>query len=202
MLISAVFFDYDGVLTMDKTGSQTTAKFISQELNIPYRKIEKAIKRRNSELTLGEITYNDIWLDFCSEIGREVDIGILKNAFASTPKNNKMFELAGELKKYYKIGIITDNKKDRIDLLKGQQKLDILFDSIIVSAEIGSDKSDSRIFDIALQKFNVKPKNCIFIDNQEKNLIVPREMGFVTILHDDSINNLEYLKNKLKKYEY
>jgi len=121
MLISAVFFDYDGVLTKDKTGSYTTVNFISKELNLPFIKVKKALKRRNTELTLGKITHQDE-----------------------------------------------------------------LFDSIVVSAEIGSDKSSSKIFKIALQELNKKPESCIFIDNNEKNLVIPREMGFTTLLHNDT----------------
>jgi len=117
--------------------------------------------------------------------------------FASTPKNEKMFELALRLRERYKIGIITDNKKDRMDYLRTFQRLDELFDSVVVSAEVGYDKRNERIFQKALLSLNTQPENTIFIDNTKENLIIPGEMGFKTILFDQKTNNIDSLMHEL-----
>ena len=58
------------------------------------------------------------------------------------------------------------------------QGLDALFDAICVSAEVGSGKESEVIFKKALSLLGVKPEEAVFIDNQEKNLIVPVKMAF------------------------
>ena len=44
-LIKAVFFDYDGVLTTDKTGSLTTNRYLSQAAGIDFSKIRAAFSQ-------------------------------------------------------------------------------------------------------------------------------------------------------------
>ncbi|MDW9246882.1 hAD-superhydrolase subfamily IA, variant 3 [Burkholderia cepacia] len=73
---------------------------------------------------------------------------MLEEAFQSTPKNDAMFALARSLKPEYSLGIITDNKRDRIDSLKKSQGLDVLFNPIIVSAEFGSGKDGSAVLNM------------------------------------------------------
>jgi len=40
----AVFFDHDGVLTIDKTGSLTTNRFLSEQTGISYEAIGIAVR--------------------------------------------------------------------------------------------------------------------------------------------------------------
>ncbi len=48
---------------------------------------------RNNEMLLGRISHLYIWDEFCIDIGLEVDKNELNNAFTSTPKNEKMFDI-------------------------------------------------------------------------------------------------------------
>jgi putative hydrolase of the HAD superfamily len=47
---------------------------------------------------------------------------------------------------------------------------------------------------------NVNSNECIFIDNNEKNLIIPKSMGINTIYYDDKKRDIEKIKKELKKY--
>ncbi len=104
-----------------------------------------------------------------------------------------MFALARSLKPEYSLGIITDNKRDRIDSLKKSQGLDVLFNPIIVSAEFGSGKDGSAVFEHALRYVGIRPDESIFIDNNRGNLIAPRALGMGTVFHDDEKNDVEKL---------
>src|SRR4051812_4026018 len=117
-MIKAVFFDYDGVLTTDKTGSLTTTRYLSRVTGIGLPAVKAAFGRFNKELTLGKTTHAEIWPELCGALGQEITISLLYEAFESTPMNSKVFSLARQLKKNHAVGIITDNKKDRIDFLK------------------------------------------------------------------------------------
>lgn len=95
------------------------------------------------------------------------------------------------------MGIITDNKKDRIDHLKEYQGLVSVFDPIVVSAEVGSDKESTEIFLHALRCAGVGPKEAVFIDNNRVNLAAPNALGIKTIFHDDEKNDIEDLLRSL-----
>jgi len=52
-------------------------------------------------------------------------------------------------------------------------KLNEKFDSLTLSADVGSLKDSKEIFEDALNKLNINSEEAIFIDNTEKNLIIP-----------------------------
>jgi HAD superfamily hydrolase (TIGR01509 family) len=197
-LIKAVFFDYDGVLTTDKTGSQTTTRYLSRVTGLELPAVKAAFSRYNKDLTLGRTTHAQIWPELCSALGQELRIGLLQKAFESTPMNSGVFSLARRLKQSHSVGIITDNKKDRMDYLRQFQGLASIFDPIVVSAEVGSDKGSTEIFLHALRHVGVSPEEAVYIDNNLDNLAVPRALGMKTIFHDDEKNDVDALLKNLK----
>lgn len=197
-MIKAIFFDYDGVLTTDKTGSHTTTRYLSQVTGIELSAIKAAFNRYNQDLTLGRATHADIWPDLCIELGQALRIELLHEAFESTPLNAEMLSLARRLRKGHSVGIITDNKQDRMDHLKRHQGLASWFDPIVVSAEIGSDKSSTEIFLHALNRAGARPQEAVFIDNNYENLAAPNALGIQTIFHDDETNDIDALLRHLQ----
>jgi len=199
-MIKAVFFDYDGVLTPDKTGTYTTCKYIHGVTGIDIDKLEQCYKQFNKVLNTNQKTHQDIWPQFCDCIGQSLDIQILQDAFDSTPSNKEVFQLASRIKNKYKIGIITDNKKDRIVAVRKKFGLDDIFDSIIVSADVGCGKDNERIFYQAAESVGVRPEECVFIDNQRKNLVVPVRIGYKTIFYDHEKNDVSALIKELQGF--
>jgi putative hydrolase of the HAD superfamily len=198
-LIKAVLFDYDGVLTLDKSGSYSICKYISSQTHIDYDKLSIAYQKYNNDLLVGKITHEDIWEDFCASIGKSISIRYLFDAYKNTSLNQKMYDLVKKINKTYKTALITDNKKDRIDFVRQWQKLDDIFCSITISAEIGSGKEFEAIFLRTVKELSVECSECVFIDNQEKNLIVPNKLGIKTIFYDHKENNIKELISKLKE---
>lgn len=196
-MIKAVFFDFDGVLTIDKTGSTTTTRHISQRTGLALSAVKAAFSRHNPALTLGETTHEQVWRQLCDELGQDVSFSLLREAFESTPLNEPMFKLARQLKQTHLVGVITDNKKDRMDHLRRQHRLDQLFNAVIVSAEVGSDKSDPAIFLAALRSVGVRADEAVFIDNNKGNLIAPAALGMKVCFHDDETNDIDALVTRL-----
>lgn len=197
-MIKAVFFDFDGVLTVDKTGSTTTTRFISQLTGIDLPLVKAAFARHNTDLTLGRTTHSEVWGELCEELGRRIDLALLEEAFESTPMNEEMIKLAQRLRSSYVVGIITDNKKDRIEYLRRRHNLDALFHSVTVSADVGSDKGGQDIFLAALHSAGVEPADAVFIDNNHDNLFVPKSLGMRTCFHDDEVNDVCLLVRALQ----
>jgi FMN phosphatase YigB (HAD superfamily) len=196
--IKAVLFDFDGVLTTDKTGSLTTTRFLSKRTGIDFARVQSVFRNFNDDLTLGKTTHTKVWESICEGLGKSLSIELLKEAFESTPMNARMLELARHLHPRYSVGIVTDNKKDRIDRLKQIHNLASLFDPIAVSAEIGVAKDSPEMFLGVLSRLNANPNECVFIDNSQENLIAPRSLGINTIYFDDETQDFEALSAALE----
>lgn len=196
-MVKAIFFDFDGVLTLDRTGSVTTTRYISEATGIDHRRVQAAFAPFNDDLTRGKCTHAGIWPEICRHLGASVDLALLEDAFASTPLNEEMFALASELRRHHVVGMITDNKQDRMDCLERLHRLSSYFHPVVVSASIGSTKTERAIFEHALALAHAKASECIFIDNALPNLAVPREMGMVGIHFDDRANDVRGLIDEL-----
>ena len=84
-----------------------------------------------------------------------------------------------------KTGIITDNKQDRVDAIIAYYNWYLLFDAIVISSRVGSGKEKESIFHETLRLLSEEARDWVFIDNSEKNLLIPKQMGFSTIFYDD-----------------
>ncbi len=199
-MIKAILFDFDGVLTTDKTGSQSILNALSDLTGIPVQILKNAYYPFNKRLLYGEMNHSDMWDDFCKQIGASLDEKLLLEAFRRTPLDQEMLDVLKSLKSKYKTGLVTDNKSDRIDEIINYHHLSELFDTVSVSARCLSGKDQRRIFDITLESLGILPHEAVFIDNSEKNLIVPREMGFTTILFDDESRDIGRFLLELQRY--
>jgi putative hydrolase of the HAD superfamily len=200
-MIKTVFFDFDGVLTLDPSGQHTTCKYLSDHTGIPIDKLLEANKLRIGPRNLGTDSYADRWDEFCGHAGKNVDFGLLREAFLSTAKNETMFALVKDLKAHgYKTGIITDNNLERWDLLEKEWKLTELFDSIIVSSKVHLDKftNGTKIFEKAAESLDINPDETIFIDNGEKNVEMASSLGMHGYYYDEKENDIEALISFLK----
>ena len=199
-MIKAVLFDFDGVLTIDGTGSESICNYICEKTGIDLELFEKEYFKYNDDLLYGKINHEDIWDILCKGLNTQVDIKILYESFLNTPIDSKMMELVAKLKeKNYKIGMVTDNKKDRIDNIVQYYDWDKVFDKITISAEVGSGKDCNEIFERTIDSLNVNADECVFIDNQEKNLIIPRSMKMNVVYFDHIERNYEQLIKNMKE---
>ncbi|GLC30134.1 HAD family hydrolase [Clostridium omnivorum] len=193
-MIKAILFDFDGVLTTDATGSQSICNYICKKIGLDMELFKKEYYKYNDNLLYGKINHENIWEKLCKDLNTKIDINILYESFINTPIDSQMIQLVNKLKhQNYKIGMVTDNKKDRIDEIVKYYDLNKTFDSITVSAEVGSGKDSSEIFVQAIQHLKVNADECVFIDNQEKNLIIPKSMGMNVIYFDHKERNYDQL---------
>ena len=197
-MIKCILFDFDGVLTIDKTGSTSITNYIAQETGISLDVIKAYYYKHNKKLLMGEITHEDMWDVFCADVGKQIPYQVLIDSFKNTALDGKMFEYIKELKGQYSIGMITDNKVDRIETILRHNHYEEYFDVIAISAMLHSGKDYGTIFQYVLDNMNVTASECIFIDNTAKNLIIPKSMGMQTILFDDENRDFDLFVRNLE----
>ena len=139
-----------------------------------------------------------MWQGFCEELQREIDYEILTEAFLNITLDETVITYIKKLKAKYIIGMITDNKVDRIETILKELNLQDLFDVVVISAEVHAGKTEEKIFEVALDRSRLEPQEIVFIDNTARNLEVPAKMGFETIYFDDEKRDLAELKRMLE----
>jgi len=194
-MLKGIFFDFDGVITLEKQGTPPMIAYIAEANGLSATAVEKAYRRHNRALLMGEITHQDMWQQFCEELETDIDCEILKGAFLNITLDQAVVGYIRELKEKFLIGMITDNKVDRIETILKEKGLDELFDVVVISAQVHCGKTEKKVFEEALKRSGLKPKECVFIDNTAKNLEVPAGMGFRTVYFDDEKRDLTELKS-------
>lgn len=197
-MIKAVLFDLDGVLTTDATGTTSIVKYIDKHTDIDKDIFEKAYRKHNWKLLYGHTTHEDMWSTLCSDINQTLDIDILRKAFNETPMDLNMISLSKYLKDSgYIVGMVTDNKRDRVEQIIQHNHLQDLFDVVTISADIGSGKKEKPIFDSTLNEINLSYESCIMIDNNQDNLVIANENGMATIFYDHNNRDFDLLLNSI-----
>lgn len=197
-MIRAVLFDLDGVLTVDATGTTSIIKYFENEIKINKERFTKAYRKHNSDFLYGRVKHTDVWDSICLEMGKVIDIQVLYDSFIATPIDFEILDIAKSLKSNgYVVGIVTDNKSDRVEYISNEHNFNEIFDVIVISDKIGSGKKEHKIFEETLRQIELDYEDCILIDNNTDNLIVPATKGMYTIYFDHNKRDIKQLKEQL-----
>ena len=102
---------------------------------------------------------------------------IYKKEFHNVDYYKDMVELEHETKKRCKIGILSNLMLLDRERLNEQINLN-KFDYVWLSFELGEIKPNNKIYEIVEKDCNISPKNILFIDDREENVIVARKRGW------------------------
>lgn len=101
--------------------------------------------------------------------------------------NIELLNYIEELKKNNKVYILSDNNKDASLYYKNLFKVD----GYVFSYEYNTIKREGKLFDIFLEKYNLNPKDCYFIDDTKENILIAESKG---INAHQFINNNDLFK--------
>lgn len=117
---------------------------------------------------------------------------MLKNSIPGT------VEILYELKGKYPLYGLTNWSAETFPIALKRFEFFQAFDGILVSGEEKLIKPDQKIFELMMRKFSLKPENCLFIDDNLKNVEASREFGIETI----HFTNPEDLREKLVEMKF
>jgi HAD superfamily hydrolase (TIGR01509 family) len=139
----------------------------------------------------------DLWVPYLAKW----NIKLSKNEFLDywfnvERKNVDLTDLIRKLKgKGIKIIILSNNFKERTDYYnKTFPFINELFDGIYYSWQTGFVKPDIRAFEVILKNNDLKPEDCLYFDDTEKNISLANSIGIKShIFNDDTIDLLNSL---------
>jgi len=183
-----IYFDVGGVAIIDYSKTNKWNEMLD-DLKIPdnlREKFEILFDEHEKKICVGE----DINI-FVQEAKEKLGINFPENYdmtadFANRfEENPSMIKLFYKLKNDYKIGLLTGQYPNLLNLIfkRGILPSDI-WDIIIDSSIEKITKPDPKIYELGQEKAGVLPEEILFVDNKEKALVVPRQMGWKVFEYD------------------
>lgn len=187
--IGAVIFDCFGVLATDSFFDFCHRRFGSDSAEMDQA---SALYKRASA---GLVS----WIDMVEQLAEMagVDMATATKETSGMALNQQLFDfIEKELKPSYKVGLLSnvgfDWPKQNFTLEQYE-----LFDTRILSYEVGYAKPESMIYELAAARLGMLPEECLFIDDQESFCQAARESGMEAIWFRDTQQAIQDIKRHL-----
>jgi epoxide hydrolase-like predicted phosphatase len=198
MSIKAVFFDLGGVIV--RTEFQAPRQQLAEKLGMEYDDLDRIVFDSDSGIraSMGEISSADHWASVIKRLKRPAsELSLIRDEFfAGDIVDRTLLEYIRSLHGKYKTGLISNAWSDLRDFI-AREKFGDAFDDMIISAEVGAMKPEPKIFQVALERFGVKPKEAVFVDDFYANIEGCEKVGMKGIHFRDAESTLEQLKKLL-----
>ncbi len=199
--IKAIIFDYGGVVAHDLKG--LVKRIFRRVFNVDKKEINKHYHEIYVLSEKGKIDEKGIWETLAKKLQKPVFSkgcnGLLQKAYSKvTIQFRAIIKLVKQLKKNYTVALLSNTKHPFADYnIKNNRYR--YFDPVVLSCKVGLIKPEKEIYMYMLKKLNLKAEECVFIDNEEKNIRGAREVGINSILFDANSHPITELIKELKK---
>tara|TARA_B100001175_G_scaffold314021_1_gene322608 strand:- start:637 stop:1308 length:672 start_codon:yes stop_codon:yes gene_type:complete len=196
--IKNILFDCDGVLYKDLEAvfgqvSKRMTSYISKKLNLDIEKAKKLqtnyFHKYNTSLNGLMIHHNIEPKNFLKYV-HDIDLTFMKKDLLLREELKNL-----NLKKF----VFTNGSKEHVANITKHLGIDDQFHDVfdIVDAEF-TPKPEAKAFDLMVKKFNIKPKETIYIEDIAKNLSIGKIRGATTVW----LINDEYWGKKESNKDY
>ncbi len=179
--IKNILFDCDGVLYQDLESvfgqvSKKMTEYISKKLNIDLIKAKELqtnyFHKYNTSLN-GLMIHHDIPPEEFLKYVHDIDLSFMKKDLALREELEKL-----NIKKF----VFTNGSREHVKNITTHLGIEDLFNGIfdIVDAEFHP-KPEAKAFDLMAKKFNINPKETLYIEDIAKNLSIAKERGATTV---------------------
>ncbi|MDK2783211.1 MAG: putative hydrolase of the superfamily [Thermococcaceae archaeon] len=214
-MIKAVFFDFVGTL-LSKEYEDTTHQNIIREVlrevkaeNVDPKEVWKEYEALTSERFKEfagkpykpiKLLEEEVMQELAEKYGFELSPRFWEIHLKMHQQYGRLYDEAVETLKTlkergYHVGLITDSDSEYLKAHLEALGILELFDSITTSEEAGFYKPHPRIFELALEKANVKGEEAIYVgDNPLKDCVGARQVDMVSVLLDKNGNKKELWK--------
>lgn len=182
--IQAIIFDAGGVYLQGNFSDFVNRSYKVLGLNKTFSTQEEIVF--DEELNLGRVTAKECFRRYfdvpINDSQMEKIMGLWKTTWNLKPE---MRRLVDKLEDDYVLAILSNS--DSVNYQEYLRKRWFEpFNVLVLSHIIGILKPDKRIYEITLERLGVPAESCVFIDDQEKNLVPARELGMRTVLYKNS----------------
>jgi len=149
-------------------------------------------------VSTGKSSTEDYWQHITDALDGRVPSALepfKHNPFAYESLNGRMVTLVRRLHRRYKIGLLS-NATPYLEVLIEQHGLTGLFDVIVNSSRVGLRKPDPEIWRLTLSRLGLEPRDCLFIDDKERNTEVALTLGMQAAVFRSAVDLERQLRER------
>ena len=208
-MIKAIIFDFGGVLTtkVDEVFKQyeevsgVPAELMSSiMLGNDYWNIKDTEPEDLCLFLTGKISEREYFEKLNRKLNEEIEFKgdisrLIDTILEGLAPNEEMIGLVKELKKSYKVALLTNNVKEWMPHWEATFDLNQLFDIVVDSSRVAIMKPNPKIYRLSVNRLCLEPEECIFIDDRRVNLEPARNLGIKVIF----FTSAQQCKKELKR---
>jgi putative hydrolase of the HAD superfamily len=180
---AAVLFDFGGVLTTpvwDSFAAFCNTEGLEEDAVKQLFKTDPEAIEDLRKLEVGEMTEWDFEQIFGKRLGIADPEGLIVSMFAGMEPEPRMVEAVREIRRELKTALVSNSwSTDHYD----RELLTELFDVVVISAEVKMHKPLPEIYKLAAERLEVRPEECLFVDDLKENCDGAEAVGMTAIRH-------------------
>ena len=206
MKIKAVLFDMDGVLIEAKDwhyeALNRALKLFGYEINrfehlTSYDGLPTSMKLKKLTLEKGLPVQLH---SFINEMKQQYTVSMIQNL--CRPRFNHEYALSKLKSEGYKLAVGSNSIRMTIEIMMNYAKLTDYFDFMLSNQDVKNPKPDPEIYLTAISKMNLKPENCLIIEDNENGIKAATASGaHVLVVKTVDDVNYDNIKNRILEIE-
>lgn len=204
--IKAILFDMDGVLIEAKDWHYealnkalglfgyeiTRSEHLTSYDGLPTK---TKLKKLTLEKGLPEILHN-----FINEMKQQYTVSMIQNL--CRPRFNHEYALSKLKAEGYKMAVGSNSIRMTIEMMMNQAKLTQYFEFMLSNQDVTKSKPDPEIYLTAMKKMNLKPEQCLIVEDNENGIKAALASGG-HLLKVKTVDDVTYdnIKNRIAEIE-
>lgn len=197
--MKGLLVDFGGVLTSNVFDS---FKAFCRAEGLPEDTVKKTFRDREGEglallrqLEKGELTAQEFSARFAPLLGVSPD-NLVERLFGGIGPEEAMLGAVRRARAAgIKTGLISNSWGE--GLAYDATLLDELFDTVVISGDVGLHKPQPEIYELACERIGVAAAECVFVDDLRENCAGAEAVGMTAILHRGAEGTLQQLEELL-----
>jgi putative hydrolase of the HAD superfamily len=192
-MIKLVIFDAYGVVL--NGGYPATCKYLAKKFGSNWKHLFSIIYTKYFNMAAEKkITQKQAWEMAIKELKLPITRkGLLKIHYSFMSLNKPLISLVKKLKMNNLL--LSKNTRSQFNDAEKQMHFRKYFKNVINTWELGLPKASKKTCNYIFRRFNIKPNEVIYTDDQEQNLVDAKELGVNAILY----KNFKQFKKEFEK---
>lgn len=180
----SIISDYGGVIS--NSSNEEIYEEVGEEFELSPEQIKEEYRRHIVPLQKGELEQEDFWRLLAGDLEVE-EVNRFRRVWLNvfeekTSLNQEILNFFEVVSSEYGLCLLSNTTPFYSQLTP--EEVEETFDFHLKSYEEGLRKPEPEFYELALEKVDSAPEEVLFIDDQEKNLEYPEELGMKTFLYE------------------
>ncbi|MDA3814766.1 MAG: HAD family phosphatase [Patescibacteria group bacterium] len=183
--IKAIIFDYGGVITNDL--DELLIQDIADKFQLPYGTTLDIINKLVKPYQRGTISDEDFWNQFSEKVDKKLPNGyesLWIDKYTVEITDQRVLDLIKKLKTAGYVTALLSNTIPPHASFNQKYGFFDLFEPIVLSIETDARKPEEKIYQTMLEKLNLSPGECVFIDDKKEYSDAASKVGIYGLKFD------------------